>query len=130
LTLVGVILSGWLMLNGLYIRMFGQFLDYPPLLNLWLRIKSSIGAVSKLGVLPMEPQDFAWPLLVMGIVWIGTLSALWLSLRGGFRLATVICLLSLLTLNLGTVLGLAALICLRASPTQSWLEVLEESDAA
>ena len=119
LTLVGVILSGWMVFDGLYIRVFGQFLHDQPLLNLWLRIKSSIGSVSKLEVLRMEPQDFAWPLLVMGIAWIGTLSALWLRLRWGFRLATVIYLLSLLPLNMGVVLGLAALICLRASPTRS-----------
>lgn len=130
LTLVGVLLSGWMMFDGLYIRMFGQFLHDPPLFNLWTRIISSDAAVSKLEVLRVEPQDFAWPLLVLGIAWIGTLSALWLRLSWGFRLATMICLLSLLTLNLGTVFVLAALICLRASPTQSWLEALEESNAA
>ena len=78
----------------------------------------------------MEPQDFTWPLLAMGIAWIGTLSALWLRLSWGCRLATVICLLSLLTLNMGTVLAFVALICLRASPTRSWLDAVEEPNAA
>ncbi len=78
----------------------------------------------------MEPQDFTWPLLAMGIAWIGTLSALWLRLSWGCRFATVICLLSLLTLNMGTVLAFVALICLRASPTRSWLNAVEEPNAA
>jgi hypothetical protein len=130
LTLVGTILSGWMVLDGLYIRMFGQFQHHQPLLSLWLRIQSSIGSASNLEVLRMGPQDFAWPLLTMGIAWIGTLSALWLRLSWGRRLATVICLLSLLTLNMGTVLAFVALICLRASPTRSWLDVVEEPNAA
>jgi hypothetical protein len=119
-----------MVLDGLYIRMFGQFLHHQPLLNLWLRIQSSISSVSNLEVLRMEPQDFAWPLLVMGIAWIGTLSALWLRPRWGCRLSTVIGLLSLLTFNMGTVLAFAALICLRASPTRSWLEAVEEPNVA
>lgn len=130
LTLVGTILSGWMVLDGLYIRMFGQFLHHQPLLSLWLRIQSSIGSASNLEVLRMEPQDFTWPLLAMGIAWIGTLSALWLRLSWGRRLATVICFLSLLTLNMGTVLAFVALICLRASTTRSWLDVVEEPNAA
>jgi len=130
LTLVGVILSGWMVLDGLYIRMFGQFLHHPPLLSLWLRIQSSIGSSSNLEVLRMEPQDFTWLLLAMGIAWIGTLSALWLRLSWGCRLATVICLLSLLTLNMGMVLAFVALIYLRASSTRSWLDAVEEPNAA
>lgn len=130
LTLVGTILSGWMVLDGLYIRMFGQFLHHQPLLSLWLRIQSSIGSASNLEVLRMEPQDFTWPLLAMGIAWIGTLSALWLRLSWGCRFAKVICLLSLLTLNMGTVLAFVALICLRASPTRSWLNAVEEPNAA
>jgi len=130
LTLIGTILSGWMVLDGLYIRMFGQFLHHQPLLSLWLRIQSLIGSASDLEVLRMGPQDFAWPLLAMGIAWIGTLSALWLRLSWGCRFATVICLLSLLTLNMGTVLAFVALICLRASPTRSWLNAVEEPNAA
>jgi len=130
LTLVGIILSGWMVLDGLYIRMFGQFLHHQPLLSLWLRIQSSIGSASNLEVLRMEPQDFTWPLVAKGIAWIGTLNALWLRLSWGCRLATVICLLSLLTLNMGTVLAFVALICLRASQTRSWLDAVEEPNAA
>lgn len=130
LTLVGTILSGWMVLDGLYVRMFGQFLHHQPLLSLWLRIQSSIGSASNLEVLQMEPQDFTGLLLAMGIAWIGTLNALWLRLSWGCRLATVICLLSLLTLNMGTVLAFVALICLRASPTRSWLDAVEEPNAA
>jgi hypothetical protein len=130
LTLVGTILSGWMVLDGLYIRMFGQFLHHQPLLSLWLRIQSSIGSASNLEVLRMEPQDFTWPLLAMGIAWIGTLSALWLRLSWGSRLGTVVCLLSLLTLNMETILAFVALICLRASPTRSWLDAVEEPNAA
>lgn len=130
LTLVGTMLSGWMMLDGLSIRMFGQFLHHQPLHNLWLRIQSSLGSASNLEVLRMGPQDFAWPLLTMGIAWIGTLSALWLRLSWGRRLATVICLLSLLTLNMGMVLAFVALICLRASTTRNWLDAVEEPNAA
>jgi hypothetical protein len=119
-----------MVLDGLYIRMFGQFLHHQLLLNQWFRIQRSISSVSNLEVLRIEPQDFARPLLAMGIVWIGTLSALWLRLKWGSRLATVICLLSLLTLNLGTDLAFVALVCLRASPTRSWLDTIEDPNAA
>jgi len=36
----------------------------------------------------------------------------------------------LLTLNMGAVLTFVALICLRASPTRSWLDAVEEPNAA
>jgi len=130
LTLVGAVLSGWMVLDGLYIRMFGQFIHHQPLFNLWVRNQGALGSAFNLGVLRMEPQDFAWPLLAIGISWSGALSALWLRLSWGYQLATVICLLSLLNLNLGTVLAFLALICLRAPPTRRWLEVVEDQNAA
>ena len=129
LTLFAALLGGWMTFGGLYLRFFNQINPIQTLIAFWIRILSVPNASANLPLYKIEVQDFAWPLLAIGLAWSGALSALWLKLRWGYSITTFLGVFSLLSLGWGTILALLVLICLRMPSTQRWLNIVEEPDA-
>lgn len=115
--------------GGLYLRFFNQISPIQNLVAFWIRFLSVPSVSANLPLYQIEAQDFAWPLLAVGLAWSGALSALWLKLRWGYWVTAFLGVFSLLSLGLGTILALLVLICLRMPATQRWLNILEEPDA-
>jgi hypothetical protein len=115
--------------GGLYLRFFNQISPIQTLIAFWIRILNVPNVSANLPLYQMDVQDFAWPLLAVGLAWTGALSAVWLKLRWGYWVTTFLGLLSLLSLGLGTLLALLVLIYLRMPSTQRWLNIIEEPDA-
>ena len=128
LTFFGALLGGWMTFGGLYLRLFNQTSPVQSLIGSWIRIQSALDASSNLLSSQIDVQDFAWPLLAIGLAWSGALSALWQRLRWGYWVTTFLGVLSLLTLGLGTLLALLVLIFLRTPATHRWLNSVEEPD--
>jgi hypothetical protein len=128
LTFCGALLGGWMTFEGLYLRLFNQTSPVQSLIGSWIRIRSALGTSSNLLSSQFDVQDFAWPLLAIGLAWSGALSALWQRLRWGYWVTTFLGVLSLLTLGPGTLLALLVLICLRTPATHRWLNSVEEPD--
>jgi len=115
--------------GGLCLRFFHQVSPIHTLLAFWIRILSNPNLPTGSQLYQMEIQDFAWPLLAIGLAWSGAITALWLKLKWGYSVTSFLGIFSILCLGLGTILALVVLICLRMPSTQRWLNIVEESDA-
>jgi hypothetical protein len=115
--------------GGVYLRFFNQVPPIQTMLAFWIRILSAPNLSASSPLYQMEIQDFAWPLLAIGLAWSGALSALWLKLKWGYSMTTILGVFSLLSLGLGTILALLVLMCLRMPSTKRWLNIVEEPDA-
>jgi hypothetical protein len=110
MSLAGLYLSFSLTWEGLYLRLFGFPRDADAL---WLQ------AAMKLGV---DANGLAWPMVVLGISWIGALIGLWLSLPWGRRAALITSVLSLFCFWIGSIVALVPLIILSLPITRRWVD--------
>jgi hypothetical protein len=129
LTLCGGLLAAWLTFNGLYVRIFGDYIHLRGLLGLWIQAPDVLGRNPFPIALHAEPVKLAWPLLAVGMSWSGALSAIWLRKRWGYRSMIGLGLISLLALGLGTVLALVVLFCLWMPPTKHWIDMVRKPNA-
>jgi hypothetical protein len=117
LTAAALLLGGWMTADGLFGRLFGTFL---PLLGgpgWWQLLPRALG---------VEPLVLAWPLIVVGTVWLGALTGLWSGLGWSYRAALCLGIVSLLYLGPGTALGLISLGCLWGGRLRRWLPATQE----
>ena len=105
LTLAAGILAVWMIADGLYVRLFGDYLAVWGSSGPWALLPRALG---------LSPGRLAWPLLVAGMTWFGALGGIWLGHRWGFQVALGLSVICLAYLGPGTVLGLVALVCLWA----------------
>jgi hypothetical protein len=106
---LGLILAVLLIWEGLYIRLFSTFKNPEAL---WVE------GITKVG---MDPLGFAWPWIVLGISWISALCGVWLKLPWGRWALWVVCIISLLYVEVGTILAMIVLIGLSIPVTRSWM---------
>ncbi len=121
LTIFAAILGIWMTFEGLFIRLFGDYLPFLSLLGSWIRINEALMNTSTPLGIRLEPQTFAWPLIAVGLSWTGALSALWLKLEWGYKVTNFVAALSLLTIGYGSILAALVLVCLHVTPTRFWL---------
>lgn len=106
------ILGGWMAIDGLHARLFGQYMTLFGRQAPWLIIPQMIG---------VDPLELAWPLLVVGTIWIGALCAALVRLSWSQGVSRIVGVLSLAYLGPGTALGLIALLFLSSPATRCWL---------
>lgn len=110
MTILGLILAFLLIWEGLYMRLF---LDFRNSEALWLQ------GIQKLG---LDPLGFAWPWIVLGITWISALCGLWLKLPWGRWTLWIVCILSLLYVEIGTILSVLVLVGIALPVSQRWIQ--------
>jgi hypothetical protein len=109
ITLAGLLLAVMMTWEGLFIRVFSEIKD---LSALWFRSAVEIG---------INPHGLAWPWIVLGISWIGALAGLWLRLSWGKGAVTIISILSLIYVGIGTFLAAIALLCILLPSSKCWI---------
>jgi hypothetical protein len=114
--------------EGLFARLFGQVLHSESLLSLWYIMLRWAESRSQSLLSSLTPSTFAWPLLTLGLAWMGALIALWLRLGWAYQATKLTGVLSCLTLGLGSVLALLTLLALSALKRQDWLLLTEVAD--
>jgi hypothetical protein len=116
LTVLGALLGAGLALEGLHARLFGAFLPLEGVLGVWNRV----GAELQIGPVDLGPAELGWPLVVVGSMWTGALSGLWLRSRWGYRACQILGILSLGYIGVGTLLALGVLVLLRTGSVRRW----------
>ena len=109
ISLLGLILAILLIWEGLYIRIFSGFKNPEAL---WVEVITKVG---------MNPLGLAWPWIVLGISWISALCGVWLKLPWGRWALWIVCIFSLLYLEVGTILAIIVLIGLSMPITRHWM---------
>jgi hypothetical protein len=109
-TVAGLYLAFSLTWEGLHLRLFGTARDVNAL---WLQV------VMKLG---FDPGGFAWPMIVLGLSWIGALIGLWLLLSWGRRATLIVSALSLFYIWIGSIVACVPLLVLSLPVTRRWME--------
>lgn len=105
-----------LTLEGLHARLFGSYLPLGGVLGVWSRI----GGATQLASLDLSAATLGWPMVVVGTMWSGALSGLWLRLRWGYRACLILGVLSLGYVGIGTLLASCVLLLLRSTSVRSW----------
>ncbi|NIS80412.1 MAG: hypothetical protein GTO14_09450 [Anaerolineales bacterium] len=126
LTIIGVLLAIWSTVNGVYILWFGGYLPSLPIL-LWYQAPDA--HTSSSFFIQIQPERVAWPLLVLGLTWPGALISMWMGLRWGSRLVTVLLVLSIPVLGLGTLMAGLGWVCFATAGTRRWLRQQVDSHA-
>lgn len=103
LTLSACLLATGFSLVGLYARLFGRLPGLPSWFGPWDAIPRALG---------LDASVVAWPLIVIGLSWIGAVAGLWLRLPWGTPVIAILSGLSALVLGLATALALIAAACL------------------
>jgi hypothetical protein len=114
--LAGVILVIGLVINALYLRIFGIFPnpDAP-----WATL------LAKLDI-PLD--SLGWPLLVLGTTWIAGLCALSLGIGWNYKVLRIAASLSLLLLGWGTILAAIAILGILLPTSKPWLKLDRVAD--
>jgi len=124
ITLAGFVLSTWLGLSGLFLRIFGETayrapipligsLSYGPNLLIWLSVSTQ-----------------GWLHLVIGCALAGAVMGLWLHQSWAVRSTQFLAVLSLLFLGVALVTAPLILICLTLPSTLRWFQPAIEPDAS
>jgi hypothetical protein len=117
MTIVGIVLAILLVWEGLYMRLF---------LDVWNAEPPWLKGINKLG---FDPFNFAWPLIVLGISWISALCGLWLKLPWGRWVLWIVSILSLLYVEIGTILSGLVLVGMILPGSQRWIKGSHASEA-
>jgi hypothetical protein len=96
--------------EGLYIRLFSDFRNPEAL---WLLGMEKVG---------IDPFGMGWPWIVLGISWISALCGIWLGLPWGRWTLWIVCILSLLYVELGTILAVVAILLFVLPTSQRWIK--------
>ncbi|MBN1264014.1 MAG: hypothetical protein JXA25_00870 [Anaerolineales bacterium] len=99
LSLAGAVLGLWLTAEGVYASFSGSFLTSG---GLWQDAARAAG---------LGPHQLYWPLVWLGLNWIGVLLAVWTQSSWRYTAVLVAAVLSLFFLGWGTVLAATALLC-------------------
>lgn len=116
LTVIGALLGVGLALEGLHARLFGTFLPSGGVLGVWSRVSVEL----HVGPVELGPAELGWPMVVVGTMWSGALSGLWLRSRWGYRACQLLGVLSLGYVGVGTLLALGVLALLRTGSIRRW----------
>lgn len=106
---MGLILAILLTWEGLYIRLFSGFRNPEAL---WLL------GIERVGI---NPQGLGWPWIVLGISWISALLGVWLDLPWGRWTLWIVAILSLLYIEIGTILAVLVILGLALPVSQRWI---------
>ncbi len=100
LMFTGILILGvWLTAEGLSARFTGSYLTHG---GLWQAAAQAAGLV---------PEDLYWPLVWLGLTWLGVLMAVWSGSSWRFSSVLIVGALSLLFLGWGTALSALVLFC-------------------
>ncbi|OGO16587.1 MAG: hypothetical protein A2Z14_11505 [Chloroflexi bacterium RBG_16_48_8] len=109
-TILGLISAILLIWEGLYICLFTGFRNPDAL---WLQWTVKLG---------INPFGLAWPWIVLGISWVSALCGIWVKLPWGRWVLWIVCILSLLYLEMGTILAAFVLIAIALPMSQRWIK--------
>ena len=103
------LLSIWAIVEGLSLRLF-HIIRMPSLLQ--IQVLTHIG---------LTPDKLGWVLVVFGTTALGVLFSIWIKLGWSLGLGSALGVLLLGLPWLGSILGIAILVCLWLKPTRTWL---------
>jgi hypothetical protein len=109
ITLIGLVLAILMIREGLYIRLFSDVRNPDAL---WLL------GVKKVGI---DPLGMGWPWVVLGISWVSALLGVWLDLPWGRWTLWIVTVLSLLYVEIGTILAVLVILGLASPASQRWM---------
>jgi hypothetical protein len=127
LTLCGLALAVWLIVYGLQLRFFGQFLDLPGLFTIftpptnllsWLQRFPAIGSA----------VDWGWPLVVIGCSLLGSLGAFWKQQSWAGSTLLIFALASMITLHWMNFFSIVMLGLTSLPELRKWLSMEDLSD--
>jgi hypothetical protein len=125
ITLIAIALSLWLALHGLMIRLTGTYL---PLQAAWLFIFYDPASPGAAGLIGVDPDMLAWPLIAFGLAWVGVLVGIWIRARWARRAGILLALICLLAPTLASLLSILLLAAMFSAPIRRWLEESPHSD--
>jgi hypothetical protein len=102
MSVMGAILSALFILEGLYARIFGEFLSLAGSPDL------VVEAIER--IFETDPSRFAWLLIVVGATWPGALAGIWLKMKWGGAALVLVSLSSSLYIPAGSLLAAAVLL--------------------
>jgi hypothetical protein len=127
LTLCGLALAVWLILYGLQLRFFGQFLELPGVFSIFTPPTNLLSWMHRLQ-LGGDPADWGWPLVVFGCSLLGSLGALW-KRQGWARTSLIVfSLASLITLHWMNSLSIVMLGLTRIPAIKDWSSIEDSQD--
>ncbi|MGA2111480.1 MAG: hypothetical protein ABSG98_04940 [Anaerolineales bacterium] len=108
---LGALLGVWLVVEGLYARLFGQLPEVSTHFELW---------ASLLIRWKIDPARLGWPLVVVGTTWWGSLAGVWIRHRWGWPFAMILGLISLFFLGPSTLIAACLLAILLLPDVRAW----------
>ena len=108
---LGALLGAWLAWEGLYARLFGSLPALSMHFELWAWF---------LRRWQVDPVLLAWPLVVVGTTWWGSLAGVWIRHRWGWPFAIALGLVSLFFLGPSTLIAAALLAILLLPAVRAW----------
>lgn len=121
ITLAAAALGGRMVWDGLFSCVAGCFLPQAGMLGASRQLLAGVLQHPLSAVIGLGPAQLGWFYLVLGLSWIGALTALWSQQRWGWSVALVLTLLSFTYPGGGTLLSVVLLFALFVPSTRLWL---------
>ena len=122
ITLAGLILGGRMAWDGLYACITGQIFPSAGVVGASRNMLGRLLSYPLTGMLGLGAAELGWYYLVLGLSWIGALTALWIQQHWGWVICLGIALLSITYAGPGGVVSILIAILLFIPITRTWVE--------